>query len=219
MGIIDRNLVPEELRAKIEQHNPKFVYLIPTFQNPSGRAMTLARRQAVAEVLESTGIALLEDKPYGELRYEGEPAPSIASLGAMSAQTILLNSASKMIAPGLRIGWLRAEEEILNRLTIAKQAMGLRTSVPDQMVVAHYLEHGDLPATATHTYPQGGMLCWVDLGDGMNTAEMLSKALDNGVAYAPGYAFYNSEPNHSTMRLSFVTNDKDTIDEGVRRLA
>lgn len=241
----DDGVIPAVLRAKIEQHNPKFAYLIPTFQNPSGRAMSLARRKEVAAVLEETGVALLEDNPYGRLRYEGEAAPSIASLGNMSAQTILLNSASKIIAPGLRIGWLRAEGEILKRLTIAKQAMGLQTSVPDQLVVAHYLEHGDLeghvaelvetyrprrdamvnalravlPESATITYPQGGMFCWVDLGDGTDTAAMLPKALDNGVAYVPGYAFYGSTPNRATMRLSFVTNDKETIDEGVRRLA
>lgn len=238
-------VVPASLATAIEEHKPKFVYLIPTFQNPSGRSMSWGRRQEVARILLETGTPLLEDNPYGALRYEGEAAPSIASIGAMSRQTILLNSASKIIAPGLRIGWIRAEGEILKRLSVAKQAIGLQTSVPDQLVVAHYLEHGDLeghlqelvetyrprrdamyqalkgvlPPSATITYPQGGMFCWVDLGDGTDTAQLLPQALDNGVAYVPGYAFYGENPNRSTMRLSFVTNDLETIQEGVRRLA
>lgn len=241
----DSGVVVDSLRRAIEKHSPKFVYLIPTFQNPSGRSMPIRRRQEVAEVLLQTGTALLEDNPYGELRYDGEAVPSIASIGSMSEQTILLNSASKIVAPGLRIGWLRAEGKSLQRLTIAKQAIGLQTPVTDQLVVAHYLKHGDLgghlaqlvevygsrrdvmvealenvlPEGATVTHPEGGMFCWVDLHSDIDTKEFLSLAVDNGVAYVPGYAFYGGTPKNSTMRLSFVTNSEDDIREGVRRLS
>lgn len=140
----DDGIDPEDLAAKIELHHPKFIYLIPTFQNPTGRTMTLPRRQAVAEVLQHTKTPLVEDDPYSALRYSGQPMPPIATLGGMAAQTILLNSASKIIAPGARVGWIRAEGPILRTLAVAKQAIGLQSPVPDQLAIARYFECCDL---------------------------------------------------------------------------
>lgn len=238
-------MLPDALEAAIGSHHPKFVYLIPTFQNPTGRSMPAERRREVAEVLLRTGVPLLEDDPYGELRFDGEPVPPLASLPGMSAQTVLLNSASKVMAPGVRIGWLRAEGPILRSLEVAKQAVGLQSAVTDQLAVARYLATCDLdahiarvvevyrerrdamadglgrrlPAGATVTRPEGGMFLWVALGNGSDTAETLPAAVDAGVAYVPGWPFFASDPDHSTMRLSFVTNSPAVIDDGLDRLA
>lgn len=238
-------VLPDALEAAIDRHHPAFVYLIPTFQNPTGRTMPLERRQAVAEVLVRTDTPLLEDDPYGELRYEGDPVPPLASLEGMSERTLLLNSASKTMAPGLRVGWIRAEGPILRTLEIAKQAVGLHGPVTDQLAVAHYLATCDLdahihkvvdvyrtrrdamlealadvlPTGASVTHPEGGMFLWIDLHDGTDTAEHLACAVDSGVAYVPGWPFHAGEPNRATMRLSYVTSSPEVIREGVTRLA
>jgi 2-aminoadipate transaminase len=238
-------VLPDALDAAIAAHRPKFVYLIPTFQNPTGRSMPAERRRAVAEVLVRTGVPLLEDDPYGELRFEGEAAAPLASLPGMGAQTVLLNSASKVMAPGIRVGWLRAEGPILRSLEIAKQAVGLQSAVTDQLAVARYLAAYDLdahiarvvavyrerrdamaaglaarlPAGADVTRPEGGMFLWVRLGDGTDTAATLAAAVDAGVAYVPGWPFFAADPDRSTMRLSYVTNAPDVIDDGLSRLA
>lgn len=238
-------ILPGALDAAIGTHHPRFVYLIPTFQNPTGRSMPAQRRREVAEVLVRTGVPLLEDDPYGELRFDGEPAPPLASLPGMAEQTVLLNSASKIMAPGVRIGWLRAEGPVLRSLEVAKQAVGLQSAVTDQLAVARYLATCDLdahvarvvgvyrerrdamvaglasvlPDGATLTRPEGGMFLWASLGGGTDTAERLPDAVEAGVAYVPGWPFFASDPDRSTMRLSFVTNPAGVIEEGLRRLA
>ena len=240
----EHGVVPEELERLIAEHSPTFVYLIPSFQNPSGICMPVERRRAVADVLLRTGAALVEDDPYGELCYTGEPMAPIASLPGMSAQTILLNSVSKIIAPGVRIGWMRSEGPIQFTLTVAKQAIGLQSPVPDQLAVARYLATADveahlervrpvyaeraramfaeleavLPQDAHITRPDGGMFLWVRLGHGIDTARLLPLAVEEGVAFVPGASFYAHDPDESTMRLSFVTHAPDVIHEGVQRL-
>lgn len=241
----DHGVLPDALEAAIAAHHPKFVYLIPTFQNPSGRTMPAQRRVDVAEVLLRTGTALVEDDPYGELRFEGEPMAPLASLPGMSAQTILFKTASKVMAPGVRIGWLRAEGPILRSIEIAKQAVGLHSAVTDQLAVARYLATCDLdahiakvnavyrerrdamadglaavlPTGATVTRPEGGMFLWARLGGDVDTTALLPTAVDAGVAYVPGRAFLLGDPDDTTMRLSYVTNSPAVIAEGVSRLA
>lgn len=241
----EHGMLPGALDAAIGRYAPKFVYLIPTFQNPTGRSMPADRRAAVAEVLVRTGVPLLEDDPYGELRFEGEAAAPLAALPGMAAQTVLLNSASKVMAPGLRIGWLRAEGPVLRALEVAKQAVGLQSAVTDQLAVADYLQTCDLdahiarvsavyrerrdamaaglasvlPPGAEVTRPEGGMFLWVRLGDGTDTASTLPSALDAGVAYVPGRPFFAEAPDCSTMRLSYVTNTPAVIAEGLDRLS
>jgi 2-aminoadipate transaminase len=240
----EHGMLPDALAAAIAAHQPKFVYLIPTFQNPTGRSMPADRRRAVADVLLATGVPLLEDDPYGELRFEGDAAPPLASLPGMSAQTVLLNSASKVMAPGVRVGWLRAEGDILHSLEVAKQAVGLQSAVTDQLAVARYLATCDLdahiarvvtvyrerrdamsaglaeilPEGASITRPEGGMFLWARLGGVVDTALRLPTAVEAGVAYVPGWPFFAGEPDRSTMRLSYVTNPVDVIDEGLNRL-
>ena len=241
----DHGVLPDALAEAIATHHPKFVYLIPTFQNPSGRTMPAQRRAEVAEVLLRTRTPLIEDDPYGELRFEGEAIPPIASLPGMSAQTILFQTASKVMAPGVRIGWLRAEGPILRSIEIAKQAIGLHSAVTDQLAVARYLATCDLdahiakvnavyrerrdamaeslatvlPAGATVTRPEGGMFLWARLGGDVDTTAMLPTAVEAGVAYVPGRAFLLADPDDTTMRLSYVTNSPEVIAEGVGRLA
>lgn len=238
-------MMPDALAEAIETHDPKLVYLVPTFQNPTGRTMSRERRAAIAEVLVRTGVPLLEDDPYGELRFEGEAVPPIASQPGMAAQTVLLNSASKVMSPGVRIGWLRAEGQMLRSLEIAKQGVGLQSAVTDQLAIAHYLATYDLdahiakvsdvyrtrrdamlagldarmPEGATATRPQGGMFVWVRVGGDVDSAKVLPKAVDLGVAFVPGWPFYGTDPDRSAMRLSFVTNSPEMIDEGLSRLA
>lgn len=241
----EHGMLPDALADAIETHDPKLVYLIPTFQNPTGRTMSAERRAAIAEVLVRTGVPLLEDDPYGELRFEGTPIPPIAAQPGMAKQTVLLNSASKVMAPGVRVGWLRAEGQILRSLEIAKQGVGLQTAVTDQLAVAHYLATYDLdehirkvadvyrtrrdamlsgldariPEGATATRPEGGMFVWARIGGDGDSAKILPKAVDLGVAFVPGWPFYANDPDRTTMRLSFVTNSPEMIDEGLTRLA
>lgn len=240
----EHGMMPDALAEAIAKHSPKFVYLVPNFQNPTGRTMPADRREKVAEILLRTATPLLEDDPYGALRFDGEPVAPIASLPGMAAQTVLQNSASKIMAPGVRIGWLRAEGQMLRALEIGKQAVGLQSAVTDQLAVARYLATCDLdthiatviqayrvrrdamvdglravlPAGAQVNRPAGGMFVWVRLGGQVDTAHMLPQAVDRGVAYVPGWPFYAEDPDHSTMRLSYVTNTPEVIAEGLRRL-
>ncbi|MFP5416165.1 MAG: PLP-dependent aminotransferase family protein [Actinomycetes bacterium] len=238
-------MMPDALERAIARHHPKFVYLIPTFANPSGKTMGRRRREQIADVLLRSGTALVEDDPYGQLRFSGEPVAPIAALPGMEEQTILLNSMSKVMAPGLRIGWMRVEGALRRVIGIAKSAVTLQSPALNQLAVAHYLAHYDLdahiaavvgpyrerrdamhaglltmlPATASVTRPDGGMFCWVTLGDDSDTARLLPIAVEEGVAFVPGWTFYAAAPDRSTMRLSYVTNSPDTIAEGLRRLA
>lgn len=240
----EQGVLPDELEKLIVEHKPAYVYLIPTFQNPSGRTMGLERRQAVAEVLVRTKTALVEDDPYGEIRFEGDRVPSMAAMPGMSGQTLLLNSISKVMAPGMRIGWIRGEGDIMRNLEVIKQAVALQCPVVDQLAVARYLDVCDLdehiakvveayrvrrdamydalvamlPEDATVTRPVGGMFLWASLGHGMDTQQLLAKAVDKGVAFVPGWSFYAHDPETSTMRLSYVTNEPGRIREGLSRL-
>lgn len=240
----EHGVIPEELERLIGAHRPKFVYLIPTFQNPTGICMPAHRREQAAEVLLRTGTALVEDDPYGALRFTGAPVAPIAALDGMSGRTLLLNSVSKIMAPGLRVGWIRGEGPILRTIAIAKQAVGLQSPVTDQLAVARYLATCDidahvrrvsavyktrrdamhtglpavLPAGAAITSPEGGMFLWARLGHGIDTEQLLPLAVAEGVAFVPGAAFYAHDPDRSTLRLSYVTNTPDVIAEGLTRL-
>ena len=240
----DDGVIPEALEEAIRRHHPRMVYLIPTFQNPTGRTMPLARRQAVAEVLQRTGVPLIEDDPYGALSFAGHTWAPIASLPGMSERTILLNSMSKLMSPGVRIGWMRAEGPILDTLAVAKAAISMQSSVVDQLTVARYLATADLdahvsrvaaiyrerrdamaaaiapvlPAGAHVTHPEGGMFLWAALGEGWDAQEMLDDAVAAGVAYLPGWSFFADHADRSTMRLSFVTHSPAVIEDGIARL-
>ncbi|MFD1936762.1 MULTISPECIES: PLP-dependent aminotransferase family protein [Nonomuraea] len=237
-------LDPDALREIAERERPTLLYLVPTFANPTGRTLTGPRRHAVAELAASHGFWILEDDPYGELRYRGEALPPLSSYPGAENTSIYLGSLSKIGAPGLRLGWLRAPAQLLRALTIAKQATDLHTSTIDQSAAARYLTATDLdarirtltdayrprrdamieglagiaPQGTTWTDPDGGMFIWVRLPDGVDTTQLLRRALTHDVAFVPGAPFYPAEPDPSTLRLSFSTYRPEDITEGMRRL-
>jgi 2-aminoadipate transaminase len=241
----DGGLVPDALSALIAEHRPTLLYTVPTFHNPTGRTLSLKRRLALAEVAERTGVWIVEDDPYGELRYSGEALPAVASLPPAHGRTLAISTLSKIAAPGLRIGWVRAPQMLLRSLTIAKQAADLHSSTVDQAAAARWLATADLaghlgrlraeygarrdallaglgaalPPGSAHNHPDGGMFVWARLPDGWDAAALLQRALDRDVAYVPGAPFFSGPPDRATLRLSFTAHRPDEIALGLERLA
>jgi 2-aminoadipate transaminase len=240
----DDGLDPEALPALIARHRPKFLYLVPTFQNPTGRTLPARRRARLVEIAAEHGLWVVEDDPYGELRYDGEPLPPIASYPGARDRTVTVSTLSKVLAPGLRIGFLRAPEQLLGPMTVAKQAADLHTSTVDQHAARICLQTGDLddhialvceeyrrrrdallgglqaalPEGSTHNRPDGGMFVWARLPDGWNATDLLARALARDVAFVPGAPFYAAGPDPRTLRLSFTTHRPVEIVEGLERL-
>jgi 2-aminoadipate transaminase len=238
----DGGLDPDAVAALAAEHRPKLLYTIPTFHNPTGRTMALERRRALATVAERHGLWLVEDDPYGELRYRGEPLPSLAAL--TGDRTLALSTLSKVAAPGLRIGWVRAPEPIRRALVVAKQAADLHSSTVDQAAAARWLATVDLdahiaglraaygarrdalvdglaaalPPGSTHNRPDGGMFVWARLPDGWDAEALLERALARDVAFVPGYPFFAGEPDRAALRFSFTAHPPHEIEEGLARL-
>ncbi|MFF8284671.1 PLP-dependent aminotransferase family protein [Streptomyces albus] len=236
---------PEALAEVVERERPKLLYLVPTFQNPTGRTLPLARRQAVAEVAARHGLWVLEDDPYGELRFAGEHQPWLSSLPQAADRTVLLGSFSKVMAPGMRLGWLRAPAALRRACVIAKQSLDLHCSTVDQAAAARYLTDSDLdahlarvrdayrarrdalvdglaaalPDGSTWNRPEGGMFVWARLPEGYDATALLREAVARDVAYVPGAPFFAGTPDPATLRMSFTTHTPDEIREGLRRLA
>lgn len=241
----DEGVLPGALKDLVRRERPKLLYLVPTFQNPTGRTLPLARRRAVAAVAGRLGLWIAEDDPYGELRFEGERVPWIASLPEAADRTVLLGSFSKVMAPGMRLGWMRAPGALRRACVIAKQAADLHTSTVDQAAAARYLAEHDLdghlarvrtayrarrdalvdglaatlPRGSSWNRPEGGMFVWARLPAGRDAAESLPAAVEQGVAYVPGAPFYAAAPDPAALRLSFTTHTPDEIREGLARLA
>ncbi|MFE7955220.1 PLP-dependent aminotransferase family protein [Streptomyces sp. NPDC057413] len=234
---------PRALEELVARERPKLLYTVPTFQNPTGRTMPAGRRAELAAVAARCGLWIVEDDPYGELRYDGEPVPWIAAHEDARDRTVLLGSFSKVMAPGLRLGWLRAPQGLRWACAVAKQAADLHTPTVNQLAAAHYLDvldahvervrevYGErrdamlaglpdaLPAGSTWTRPEGGMFLWVRLPSSYDTTALLPRVVRHDVAYVPGAPFYASAPDPRTLRLCFVTQTPEEIDEGLRRLA
>ncbi|MDX8035590.1 PLP-dependent aminotransferase family protein [Lentzea sp. BCCO 10_0856] len=235
-------LDPDSLRSVVATHQPSLLYLVPTFANPTGRTLSAARRAEVAALAAERDFWIVEDDPYGELRYRGS---AVAPLASISDRTVYLGSFSKIGAPGMRLGWLRAPADLLRTLVIVKQATDLHTSTVDQAAAALYLTHNDLdahvarlcveygarrdamiaalPATVpdgtTWSDPDGGMFVWLRLPGSADSAVLLKEALRHDVAFVPGAPFFATTPDHATFRMSFTTNTPAEIAEGMSRLA
>ncbi|MBW5424847.1 aminotransferase class I/II-fold pyridoxal phosphate-dependent enzyme [Streptomyces sp. BG9H] len=240
----EQGMDPAALDELVALHRPKLLYTVPTFQNPTGRTLPGARRAAIAGVAERRGVWIVEDDPYGELRFEGERVSWIATYPGAEERTVLLGSFSKVMAPGLRLGWLRGPGALLRACAVAKQAADLHTPTVNQLAAARYLAERDLdghvarvagvyrerrdamlsglgdalPEGAGWVRPEGGMFVWVKLPEGYDTGALLGGVVAHDVAYVPGAPFFAGAPDVSTLRLCFVTQAPDEIVEGLRRL-
>lgn len=241
----EQGLLPDEVERLVLAHHPKLLYTVPTFHNPTSRTLSAERREALAAVMERTGLWAVEDDPYGELRYAGDPVPALASYPAAAGQTLALSTLSKVAAPGLRIGWVRTPPAVRQSLTIAKQAADLHSSTVDQAATARWLAHVDLdahlttlkatyrerrdamiaglpavlPEDSSFTVPDGGMFLWIRLPEGYDATAILPRAIERQVAYVPGAPFYARDPDPRTLRMSFTTHDPAQIHHGLDRLA
>ena len=251
---IDGNGVKtDELEKLIAEHQPKFVYLIPTFGNPSGAMLSLERRKAVLEMAVKHNTLIVEDDPYGDLYFGDAPPPSLLKLSTSvpGSRELLVHcgSLSKVLSPGLRVGWMIGPAELLAKATMCKQFSDAHTSTFAQATAAQYLKAGRMPATLANVrkvyaeraqamgdalrndlgdaiefvQPQGGLFVWTRLtgaGGKVQDGNVLAKrAIEKGVAFVPGTPFFCANPDHATFRLSFATADADKIREGVARLA
>lgn len=229
--------------VKAEGKRIKFLYMIPDFQNPSGESLTLEERRMLVELAARHDFLIVEDSPYRELRYEGEPVPTMYSLDP--GRVIHLGSFSKIFAPGFRLGWALADPEILDKIYVCKQSLDLCPPVFDQYVAAEFLRSGRLdanlkksialykgkrdlllallekhmPEGVTWTHPEGGLFLFLTLPEGFDAVKFYDKALDAGVAYVAGEFFHPDGSGKNTMRMNFSFMSPERITEGVRLLA
>ncbi len=243
----------DALERLIVEHQPRFVYLIPTFGNPSGAMLSLERRKRVLELAVQHDVLIVEDDPYGDLYFGEAPPPSLLALSGQVQgsrdRLVHCGSLSKVLSPGLRVGWMVAPSELLAKATMCKQFSDAHTSTFAQATAAQYLKAGRMPGTLakvravyaeraaamgdalrsdlgdaiSFVQPQGGLFVWARLtgagGKVADGAELARRAIEQGVAFVPGAPFYASQPDHATLRLSFATVGVDRIREGVGRLA
>jgi 2-aminoadipate transaminase len=237
----------DELESTLDElerssRRPKFIYTVPNFHNPAGVTMSLERRRRLVQVAAERELLVLEDNPYGLLRYEGEPLPTLRSLD--DEFVIYASTFSKILSPGVRLGWTTAPSPVLQKMNIGKQGSDLCSSSISQYFVAAYFDSGPwgdyvrslieiyrrrrdvmldslaehFPREAEWTHPQGGLFIWATLPPYIDTTDLLARALQEHVAFVPGRAAFVDGRGGSSMRLNFSGVDEDQIREGVRRL-
>jgi 2-aminoadipate transaminase len=240
----DKGMIPEEL-DKILAANDKIrmIYVIPDFQNPTGITWPLERRKAFMEVIKKYDVVVVEDDPYGELRYDGENLPSLKSMDTQD-KVVFLGTFSKILMPGLRLGWTIANPAIIDKFVKFKQAVDLGTSTFGQRQAAYYMQMCDVdahvkeicalygkrrslmcdsmkkyfPAEVTYTYPEGGLFTWVTLPENIDAKAIMPKCLAQNVAYVPGGIFYPNGGHGNHFRLNYSNMPEDRIVEGIKRL-
>ncbi len=237
-------MIMEDLEQILsDTENVKMIYVIPDFQNPSGRTWSLERRKRLIELGNKYDLPIVEDNPYGELRFEGVRLPSIKSLDT-EGRVIFLGTFSKTFCPGLRIGWVCAEDEVLNKYILVKQGADLQTNSMSQRELNEFLEMYDLddhiekirmlyktrcnimlstmeehfPPEVKYTYPEGGLFTWAVLPKHINAKELMEKALEKNVAFVPGGSFFPNGGNENTMRINYSNMPEDKIVEGIKIL-
>ncbi len=238
-------LLPEELDKILETTpNCKFIYVIPDFQNPTGRTWSMERRKAFMEVVNKHNLPVVEDNPYGELRYEGEILPSLKSLDTKGL-VMFLGTFSKIFCPGLRLGWVACEHELLTQFVKIKQSADLHTSNFDQGVADAYMDAYDLdahvkeivalykhrrdlilesmekylPAGTEWTHPEGGLFLWLTFPEGVSARKVFAKCIEMKVAGVIGDAFYPNQKTDRSMRINYSNMPDDRIVEGIQRMA
>ncbi|NEW07216.1 PLP-dependent aminotransferase family protein [Paenibacillus sp. SYP-B3998] len=241
-------MVLEDLKAKIAAHNPKMVYVIPTFSNPAGRAWSLERRQGLLDICSAAEVLILEDDPYGEIQFnEAESYPTIFSLGGSSEGgcVVYTSTFSKTVAPAFRTGWVMADQAVIRQIARFKQSADLHSSTIDQQTLYHLLEHFDLDAHISlirehygermkfmanllselnwpglkWEEPKGGMFIWVELPEQIRAEDLLKIAVQEGVAFVPGSTFFAENPKYNTMRLNYTHTDRENTILGMQKLA
>lgn len=240
--LTEEGMNPDQLTTALQ--NPvKFIYAIPDFQNPTGLTYSMENKNRIYEILKESNIVLIEDDPYGELRFDGERLPYIGA--GRLPNSILLGTFSKTVTPGMRTGFLISEnKELLKYISIAKEASDLHTNIFSQYLIWDYLKSNDLdmhiakikalykkqaqammdameqyfPPTVKYTKPHGGMFLWVTLPEGISAMSLFPKALEKKVAFVPGDPFYINTKNANSMRLNYTNADCETIEEGIHRL-
>ncbi len=238
----DRGLIPEALEKALQQHSQvRFLYTIPTFQNPSGTTLPLERRQQIYEIAKRHGLLILEDNPYGELRFEGEAVPTIKSMDT-EGLVIYCSSFSKILAPGLRLGYLILPEALAGKVLVAKQCADVHTPMLIQLLALRFMERYDMdamidemcrvyqhkcqvmldameacfPKWVTWVRPQGGLFIWCDLGEGHDALEVSRICAKEKVAFVPGNVFMTDmDKPCSALRLNYSTMNDDRIREGI----
>ncbi len=248
---VDRHGLVIESLEEVVRHSgkkPKVIYTIPNFQNPSGVTLSEERKRRLLELAEQWGSVIVEDDPYGMLRFDGSDVPSFSALGGENPRVFRIQTFSKLIAPGLRVGWIDVDPALQKLAVNAKQAMDTCTNAPNQLVVAQFLERGYLTphlerlrplyrqrkiamkealsdsfgSSITMTEPEGGFFLWVTFSQAaehLDTGKLFPIALEQGVAYIPGVAFTLDGSHHNALRLCFATSSPDRIREGVERLS
>jgi 2-aminoadipate transaminase len=238
----ENGMMTDELEKALRT-GPKFIYVLPNFQNPGGTTLSQERRQRLVELADQYGVPIVEDDPYGQLRFEGEHLPSVVSLdskfrgddGCYTGNVIYLSTFSKLLAPGIRLAWVIAPEQVISKLVQAKQAADLNTAAFNQMVAYEVSKEGFLdeherrdvmlemmeemvPPGVRWTRPMGGMFLWGILPQEMDAAEVLKVAIQRKVAFVPGESFHPNGGGKNTMRLNFSYSNPETIREGITRL-
>ncbi|KRK25149.1 aminotransferase, class I II [Apilactobacillus kunkeei DSM 12361 = ATCC 700308] len=233
------------LEEKLNQYpDTKFIYTIPNFQNPTGRTMTAERRAKMVELAEAHGVTILEDDPYGEIRYSGVAVPPVKHFDK-NGTVVYMNTFSKILAPGMRLGWIVADKKFIDMFVVMKQSADLHSDNLSQFIVAQYMEDNDLdkhikaisdvyydraslmlkeideqfPAGVKHSNPEGGMFIWVEVPGNVNTMDLFNNCVKHNVAFVPGEPFYPDEVIPGTFRMNFSNMKEDQIHEGVRRMA
>lgn len=244
VALDEDGMILEDLEKQLKSHdNVKFIYVISDFQNPSGKTWTLERRKGLIELANKYDVMILEDNPYGELRFEGEIQPSLRSLDTEN-RVIFMGTFSKIFSPGIRVGWFNAAPEVLEKFNMVKQGADLQTSTTTQMILSQFLDDNDLeahidkiievygkrknvmvdamekyfPEKVTYTNPEGGLFLWVTLPEGLNARDIAVKAIEKKVAFVPGGAFYPDSPEENHFRLNYSCMPEDKIEEGIKRL-
>lgn len=240
----DQGIVPEELEKILAADDSiRMIYVIPEFQNPTGITWPVERRKAFMDIVNKYDVVVLEDDPYGEIRYDIEKLPSLKSMDTQG-KVVFLGSFSKIFMPGLRLGWIVANPEIIDKFVKFKQAVDLGTSTFGQRQAAYFLKMFDMeahiakitalyakrrdlmyqsmekyfPEGVTFTYPKGGLFTWVTLPEGTDAKELMPKCLAKDVAYVPGGIFYPNGGNANHFRLNYSNMPEDRIVEGIKRL-
>jgi 2-aminoadipate transaminase len=233
----------EALHSALAGDNVKLFYSVPSFQNPTGITYSEEKLSSVAEMMKEKSTVFIEDNPYGELRFMGKDRPSMRSF--LGDGAVMLGSFSKIVAPGMRLGWVCACEEIMEKLIVAKQASDLHTNYLSQRIVHQYILDNDIdrhislirkaykeqrdcmvetmedtfPESVRFTRPEGGMFLWVTLPESMSSLDLFSRAIKEKVAFVPGQAFYADGAGSNTLRLNYSNCDNERIAEGITRLA